>query len=282
MSEVETRVPGSGRGGTSTMQDIQVSLRRLERRDWWLWWTAVVVMLLLTLAVISLSFPALWRERDLFFQFNLNQGVRGLVGLVLLFNTYVVYQQVVIKRLRHQLSDQIDYMARLEVRAEQFEKLAVLDPLTGLYNRRSADARVAAEVARSNRHSYPLTVLMLDLNDFKQINDQHGHPAGDLVLKEFAGHLQKVIRVSDVAVRMGGDEFMVILPECPPGNVGVLLNRLQSIEVDYRGVKFPVHFSAGWVGYKSGERPEELINRADQALYADKRERKKQAAPTRA
>lgn len=257
------------------MQDVQSSLRNLERRDWWLWWTAVVVMLLLTLAVISLSIPSLWADEDTTFQFNLNQGVRALVGLVLLFNTYVIYQQVVIKRLRKHLSQQIDYMTRLEIRADQFEKLAVLDPLTGLYNRRSADARLAAEVARSNRHSYPLTVLLIDLNDFKQINDQHGHGAGDEVLRQFAVRLQKVVRVSDVAVRLGGDEFMVILPECPPGNVSILLNRLQPVEVHYQGAKLQVQFSSGWAGYNHGESPERLIERADQALYAEKRERKK-------
>jgi len=272
MSELESHLPKAG--GSRRMQDLQQNLQRLERRDWWLWWTAVVVMLLLTLAVISLSFPTLWEREDTFFQFNLNQGVRGLVGLVLLFNTYVIYQQIVIKRLRNQLSEQIDYMARLEVRAEQFEKLAVLDALTGLYNRRSADSRLAAEMARSHRHSYPLTVVLIDLNDFKQINDRHGHPAGDFVLKEFADRLRKAVRLSDVAVRIGGDEFMVILPECPPENVGHMLDRLKSMELDYRGEKLPIGFSAGWVGYEGERSPEELLEKADEKLYADKRTQK--------
>ena len=277
-SKVEPRLPAGLESEATLLQDLQLGLRKLERRDWWLWWSAVVVMLLLTLAVISLSIPALWRDSDTFFQFNMGQAVRGLVGLVLLFNTYVIYQQLVIKRLRKQLSVQIDYMARLEVRAEQFERLAVLDPLTGLYNRRSAEARLAAEAARSSRHSHPLTVLLIDLNEFKQINDKHGHAAGDAVLKQFAARLQRASRASDVAVRMGGDEFMLILPECPPGNVGVLMNRLHNFEAEYRDLRFPITFSAGWTGYQNGEDPEKMLERADQALYADKRERKKQGA----
>lgn len=276
MTEVEPRLPEQA--GRPRMQDLQLKLQRLERRDWWLWWTAVLVMLLLTLTVLSLSLPALWRDQDLLFQINLDLAVRGLTGLVLLFNTYVIYQQFVIKRLRQQLSEQIDYRVRLEVRAEQFEKLSVLDPLTGLYNRRSADMRLRGEVERSRRHAHPLTVVMFDLNDFKQVNDRYGHPAGDLVLKEFGQRLQKAVRASDVAVRLGGDEFMAILPECQPDQVVHLLARLRPMEVVYRDVRLPVHFAAGWAGYKAGESAETLQERADQALYADKRARKQQAA----
>lgn len=257
------------------MSILEQKLKQLERRDWWLWSITIVVTLLLTAAVVSLSIPSLVRDQDAFYQFNLSQAVRGLVGMVLLFNLYVIYQQVVIKRLRQQLSEQIEHMARLEVRAEKFEKLAVLDPLTGFYNRRSAETRLAAEVARAHRHATSLTVLLIDLNDFKQINDQHGHAAGDEVLRVFAARLQKAVRLSDVAVRMGGDEFMVILPECPPEKVGLLLHRLQPLEVHYQGKRLVVNFAAGWAGWLPGELPLELIERADQALYADKRQWKK-------
>src|SRR5437660_11446605 len=88
------------------------------------------------------------------------------------------------------------------------------DSLTGLYNRRFAEQRLAAEVARSERRGHPLTVLTLDLNNFKEINDTYGHPAGDQVLQEFATRLNKVIRGSDLAVRLGGDEVWVVVPEC--------------------------------------------------------------------
>jgi len=265
----------------SRLQEIQTSLQKLERRDWWLWILAVVVMLLLTLAVVSLSFPNLLKVEDPFFQFSLNQAVRGLVGLVLLFNTYSIYQQVMVKRLRRQLSEQLDAMTRLRARAEEFHKQATIDSLTGLYNRRFAEQRLAAEADRSRRYGHPLTVLAIDLNDFKQINDRYGHPAGDLVLKEFAERLNSAIRVSDLAVRMGGDEFLVLLPECPPEQVRTLLARLNGLEADYQGQRIPVRFSAGWVGYQRGETPEQLLSRADQTLYADKRARKgRTLAPT--
>ncbi len=262
----------------SSLQQIHASLEKLERRDWWLWSLAIVVMLMLTLAVVSLTFPGVLKSEDPFFQYGLNQAVRGLVGLVLLFNTYTIYQQVMIKRLRRQLSQQLDAMGRLEIRAQEFHKQATIDALTGLANRRFGEQRLAAEAARSQRYGHPLTVLALDLNDFKQINDRYGHPAGDLVLKEFAALLKGAVRVSDLAVRMGGDEFLVLLPECPIEQVQNLLDRLRSLVVDHQGHKIPVKFSAGWVGYERGESPAQFLERADQTLYAEKRAGKARAS----
>src|ERR1700737_3604797 len=131
------------------LAEVQEQLRKLERRDWWLWSMAVIVMLLLTFAVFSMSFPKLAKVDDPFFQFSLNQAVRGLVGLVLLFNTYTIYQQAMIKRLRRQFSQQLDAMSQLNMRAEELHRLATTDPLTGLANRRTAEQRLAAEAARS-------------------------------------------------------------------------------------------------------------------------------------
>jgi diguanylate cyclase len=150
----------------------------------------------------------------------------------------------------------------------------MLDPLTGLYNRRLAEQRLTGEVSRSQRYGHPLTVLVIDLNGFKQINDRHGHAAGDLVLKLFAERLNSAIRASDLAVRMGGDEFMVLLPECQPEQVQTLLNRLNSMAVEFHGENIPVTYAAGWAGYRPGETAEQMLERADQALYADKRAKK--------
>ncbi len=272
MNDLERELPELN--SVARMRDIQNALQRLERRDWWLWWAAVTVMLLLTAAVVSLSLPTLFRESDRYFQFHLDLAVRALVALVLLFNLYTIYQQVLIKRLRHEMAEHVEMMALLKVRAEEFHKLATLDPLTGLYNRRLAEQRLAGEVSRSQRYGHPLTVLMLDLNDFKQINDRHGHAAGDAVLRIFAERLNSVIRASDLAVRMGGDEFMVILPECLPQQVQTLLDRLSRLEVEQHWGKIAVTFSAGWAGYRQGETPEQMLERADQMLYAEKRAQK--------
>jgi two-component system cell cycle response regulator len=184
--------------------------------------------------------------------------------LVLLFYIYTIYQQVLIKRLRRQLAEKQGH-------SDILRNLAMVDPLTGLYNRRFAEHRLAAEVARSERKGHPLTLLTLDLNNFKQINDTYGHPAGDQVLQEFAARLNKVIRGADLAVRLGGDEFLVLLPECTLEQLQLVLGRLGSLEVDWQGQKIPVTFSAGWKQYELGDKPAEMLAHADQDLYARKR-----------
>jgi len=248
----------------ATDQELANQLRQIEKRDWWVWGYSIFVMLLLTFAVTALALPAIRQGAQTIFKINIIEVVLGLIALVVLFNVYVISQEILIKRLRRQLAEKQGHSNLLR-------NLAMVDPLTGLYNRRFAEQRLAAEVARSERKGHPLTVLTVDLNNFKQINDTYGHPAGDQVLLEFAARLNHVIRGSDLAVRLGGDEFLVLLPECTLEQLQLVLGRLGSLEVNWQGQKIPVSFSAGWKEYEMGDRPEELLACADQALYARKR-----------
>src|SRR5271154_3352196 len=246
-------------------------LRKLDRRQWWLWSSTVLVLVLLTIAVASFAFPAMLSIEQVTYSFYLNQAVRALVGIVLLFAVYVVYQQTMIMRMRNQLADQIQSLAKVQTLTNEVYKLAALDQLTGLYNRRSGEQRLAEEISRAVRHERPLTVLLVDLDGLKLINDRLGHAAGDLVLKGFSARLQKAIRGSDLAVRLGGDEFMVLLPECRADEVKHVLTRLEGLDIEYSGSTVSCRFSRGWTDYKPGETPEELLRRADEALYSDKR-----------
>src|SRR5882762_1543572 len=245
-------------------QELAREFQKIEKRDWWVWGYSIFVVLLLAFAVIAFSLPAVRRGAETIFQISIVDVVFGLIALVVLFNVYAVSQEILIKRLRRQLAEKQGH-------SDLLRNLAMVDPLTGLYNRRFAEQRLAAEVARSERKGHPLTVLTVDLNHFKQINDTYGHPAGDQVLQEFAARLNHVIRGSDLAVRLGGDEFLVLLPECTLEQLQLVLGRLGSLEVNWQGQKIPVSFSAGWKEYEMGDRPEELLACADQALYARKR-----------
>ena len=242
--------------------------RRLERRHWWVRGYSILIIALLTFAVISLTLPALVSGAETIFGIKLREAVFGLIALIVLFNIYTIYQEILIQRLRRQLLEKQDHSFILR-------SLAMLDPLTGLYNRRFGEQRLSTEVARSERRGHPLTVLLLDLNEFKMINDTYGHPAGDQVLQEFSSRLNHVIRGSDLAVRLGGDEFLVVLPDCGTEQLQHVLDRLGTMETDWQGRKIPVTFSTGWTEYKPGDTPEDLLTRADQALYSDKRSAKK-------
>jgi diguanylate cyclase (GGDEF)-like protein len=255
-------------------KELAAERRRIDRRDWWVRGYSIFVILLLTFAVISLTLPAVLTGAETVFKIKLTEVVFGLITLIVVFNIYTIYQEVLIKRLRRQLLERQDHSYILR-------NLAMIDPLTGLYNRRFAEQRLAAEVARSERRGHPLTVLTLDLNNFKEINDTYGHPAGDQVLQEFASRLNKVIRGSDLAVRLGGDEFLVVLPECTLEQLELVLERLSSFELEWQGQKIPVTFSAGWKDYEQGDRPEEMLAGADQALYTNKRATKKPMPTTK-
>ncbi|MGH9782344.1 MAG: GGDEF domain-containing protein, partial [Candidatus Acidiferrales bacterium] len=104
-----------------------------------------------------------------------------------------------------------------------------------------------------------------------------GHDAGDTMIRSFADCLKRAIRGSDLAIRQGGDEFMVILPECRAEEVRHVLGRLHGLEIECVGEKVKVTFACGWADYQPGESAQELLKRADEALYTDKRSAKDDA-----
>jgi diguanylate cyclase (GGDEF)-like protein len=163
----------------------------------------------------------------------------------------------------------------LEDRTEQVYKIAALDGLTGLYNRQCGEQRLVEEMSRSQRHGSPLTIILVDLNGLKRINDTLGHAAGDLALRYFAERLQKAVRGSDVPIRLGGDEFLILLPECKLSEVHLVLNRLDGLTVEFEEHTIPLEFAAGWTNYIAGEAPQVMMRRADELLYANKRGAKK-------
>ena len=260
----EPRINPIAASATARDQAMAREFQKTQKRDWWLWGYSIFVLLLLAFTIIAFSLPAVRSGAETIFKIKMVDVVFGLIALVVLFNVYAVSQAILIRRLRRQLAEKQGH-------SDLLRNLAMVDPLTGLYNRRFAEQRLAAEVARSERKGHPLTILTLDLNNFKEINDAHGHPAGDLVLQEFAARLNDVIRGGDLAVRLGGDEFLVLLPECTSEQLQLVLGRLGSLQVDWNGQEIPITFSAGWKQYELGERPDEMLARADELLYARKR-----------
>jgi diguanylate cyclase (GGDEF)-like protein len=150
-------------------------------------------------------------------------------------------------------------------RAEaEVRRLAAIDPLTGIYNRRSWEEQLARELARARREGRPLSVAMIDLDHFKQFNDKNGHPAGDRLLTETAAAWRSTIRATDILARYGGEEFAAALPDCPSDQAVGIMERLGGIVPQGQTLSAGV---ACWDGVESGPA---LMARADRALYLAK------------
>ena len=149
--------------------------------------------------------------------------------------------------------------------------LADFDALTSLHNRRYFHETLAREVARAHRYGRPLSLIVLDLDDFKTVNDRVGHLAGDAVLAEAAERLLTVVRTADIPCRVGGDEFGIVLPESTGRDAELLADRIaQAIgERPITGAG-TLCLSAGVAELRAGDRPTELFERADDALYRAK------------
>jgi diguanylate cyclase (GGDEF)-like protein len=273
------QIPLHDPGIEQRAKEIHKNLRKIARSNWTLWFLAMVIALALTLAVATLSMTVIFDAQDPFYIFRMSQAVRGLVGMVLIFSIYTLYQQMQLMQARKRLAEEVEISTQQHLLAESYLKLAMVDPLTGLHNRRYAQERLLAEMSRAERMKTTLTVLMLDLDELKKLNDRHGHAAGDLALKTFGERLSRAIRGSDLAVRIGGDEFVVLLPECDTQQVRLVLERLTNLSIDTESGKAEFRYSAGFTDYKYGETQEELLDRADHALYTEKQARKNAAVP---
>jgi diguanylate cyclase (GGDEF)-like protein len=149
--------------------------------------------------------------------------------------------------------------------------LADLDALTGLHNRRTFHETLAREVSRAHRYRRQLALIVIDLDDFKAINDRVGHLAGDNVLAEAAQRLRLVVRTTDIACRVGGDEFAVILPEAGAGDGELLAQRIaRAVSASPVGNAGTLLLSAGVAELREGDTANGLFERADQALYRAK------------
>lgn len=178
-----------------------------------------------------------------------------------------------IKLLRREKAALVNTSAR-------YKRASELDPLTGLYNRGYLFSRLNDEVQEADRTGRPLSLLLLDVDEFKRFNDSYGHPEGDIVLKTLAEVISSAIRDRDVGCRYGGEEFMVILPNSTIGQAAAAAERIRrsiaGIAFQPNGVKsVSVTVSLGLAQFQPDrETASDLIQRADQALYRAKRQGK--------
>lgn len=161
---------------------------------------------------------------------------------------------------------------------EKLKFLAYHDPLTGLLNRRVMETALARETARAGRYNLPLSVVFLDLDYFKKVNDTHGHETGDALLRHLADQLRRQCRNTDIVARFAGDEFVIILPETDAGHATALMNRIKThlaeTPLACGEASIPVAISFGVActldGEPGMEDPAVLLKKADERLYEQK------------
>jgi diguanylate cyclase (GGDEF)-like protein len=183
-----------------------------------------------------------------------------------------------ISQLSGQLTDMRTRLKTQKIALEQalshIKEMAARDELTGLPNRRRMMTLLQEHATRRARGGPRFFVCIIDLDHFKNINDTYGHAAGDAVLRSFAAQAQVVLRTTDMIGRWGGEEFLLLLPETPPGDPTLGVERLRASLADMPASvalhDVRVRFSAGFARYEEGEPVDQAIERADRALYAAK------------
>ena len=185
-------------------------------------------------------------------------------------------QAKVLQQSVNRAVDTAELMRSAKTKQEELKRLAVTDDLTGLYSRRYLLEHLQQEQHRASRYKVPFCILMIDLDHFKQINDVHGHLAGDQVLKSFSTLLHKCTRQSDIVCRYGGEEFLVVLTNTLLNAAQVVAERIRmsaktKTHTSSKGDKFRVTCSIGLTEYEQGIYDvNALINIADKALYRAK------------
>lgn len=206
----------------------------------------------------------------------------GLANLSTKVADYLVEERQHDEKSKQKIKDLDRKVRSMEVEATELrgevkskQDLAVKDPLTGVYNRAGYEERMTEEFARRQRVETPLSVVFVDCNKFKQINDTFGHTAGDVVLVKVAETLKNRARTSDIVARYGGDEFVVLLPDTPLEGAEIFAKgaceKVLAAGFNNNGQPLDVSISCGVTEVRSGDDPASVLHRADQAMYEAKK-----------
>ncbi|HEX6199191.1 MAG TPA: GGDEF domain-containing protein, partial [Thermoanaerobaculia bacterium] len=215
------------------------------------------------------------------FERLLESKPRLLVSLLKWISSYLLSSEQRLtsglQKKNQELESTLDHLRRTRAERDRQEALAKTDELTGLLNRRSMNVEIGELVKRPAASGEGLALLLVDLDDFKRINDTHGHPCGDAVLQAVSGILRSNVRPGDLPCRIGGDEFAVVFPavtrDLARRRAETIRLRIveQPFELRGAGRKVTISVSMGGAFHRPGEPVAELFARADQGLYESKR-----------
>lgn len=252
----------------STVARVSQQLSRLEKRDWELWFIVSLTGIMVSACLLALLLPVAFKKDTIHFEVSVSRPLAlGLFVLVALLNTYLVTKRFEVRRLREQLISST-------LQNQLTEQQSFTDPLTEIYNRRSLDRIADQFISTARRRKAPLTFLMIDADQFKQINTRFGHLTGDFVLAEIAAMLKFSIRGSDAVVRYGGDEFLLILADTTAEGAENVIDRIKEKLDEWNGAGhldgFAVRLSIGSAEWEDGQTLDEILDDADRKMYQQK------------
>ncbi|HMD98013.1 MAG TPA: GGDEF domain-containing protein [Terriglobia bacterium] len=257
---------------------LLAELRRLESRDFEIWLLVAFAIGVFLLGILSFFFPRnFWLVPTVDIKLS-PQVLFAIMMFGLLVALFAARRELELKKLR---------LANLEsmLTARNSQSSGLIDTVTNVLNRAFLHEILQGEIQRSERNNRPLTLVMCDVDGFKQVNDRYGHLTGDFVLAQIAGIIKSCARGSDHVIRYGGDEFLVVLPETDEAGAETVRERIQQKLQEWdRNNRFgdtPISVSAGIYLHVAGQTPEKDVAEADIRMYALKLERHRQGLPRR-
>jgi diguanylate cyclase (GGDEF)-like protein len=258
--------PFGGSGNLLVQQALSAPHHQIKvsRNEWWLWVSALLVTALSSIALLLSSFSGFFRYAEHFYEIRSDQARWATLCLLLVFNSWLVYRQWSFRRLRRQSAEPVPTS---QLNLQQAAEAAGLDPVTGLCSRAALEQHLGREVARARRLNSALSLATIHIDGYAQLTTHYGKAAVETALKELGRRLKKASRGSDIAARLGDDDFVLLLPECGFKEVNQVLNRLTAIDVSSSGRRTSLKYTTGWVDYQPGDNASDLLKRATSLLH---------------
>jgi diguanylate cyclase (GGDEF)-like protein len=253
----------------SVLARVGQQLSHLERRDWELWVIVSFTGVLVATGFLAILFPAAFLKHDnVHLEFTVSRPLAvGLITLLALLNTYLVSKRLEIRRLREDLISST-------IQQELVRQQSFTDPLTEVYNRHSLEDIAGRFISHARRLKSSLSLLLIDVDRFKDVNTRFGHLTGDVVLADTAALLKSSVRGSDAVFRYGGDEFLIILADTSRTGAAKVIERIRAYLLDWNRAatleKFELNLSIGISEWSDDMTLDQLLDEADREMYAAK------------